>query len=643
MPLRNVVRRMVAGYRLMNIERCSAAERPMPVTIVGGTVPFMVQQQPVAIPVQAMQPQSVTVPVYTMQPQPITIPIKIQTSGDEEELEKRMVEKGFMPKRRASIALEGWGIPVYSTKVDVEGAWEQEVERAKVELNYLLIPKKPEKDEKVYASAKIFWDEKNNRYDYELKESEFTEKLKEVTAKVKTLLEQKMDVDFTKLKRFEAVGYLHKKVDEILGYYGSGLTKHEKDVMHYYMERDFIGLGKIEALMQDDNIEDISCDGVGIPIFIFHRDPKIGSVSSNIMFESKEELDSFIMRLTQLCGKSLSVSSPLVDGSLPDGSRLQATLATDIARRGSNFTIRKFSQEPLTPVNLLNNSTIDVQQLAFLWLAVDYGRSILVSGGTASGKTSLLNVLSLFIRPERKIISIEDTPELKLPHTHWVPTVARVPISMGREMGGVSAVGEIDLFDLLKESVRQRPDYTIVGEVRGKEAYVLFQQMATGHPSLATIHAENELKLVDRLTTPPIELPSSLLANLDIIVFLMRGRYRDKHVRRVNEILEIIGVDPKTQKPVTNQIFRWDPIKDKFEISSKSVTLKKIGDMNGMSEKQVVEELKRRMFVLDWMNRHCVTSYIDVFTVFSMYYAYPEKVLNMILAEIEAMGEAGEA
>jgi flagellar protein FlaI len=167
--------------------------------------------------------------------------------------------------------------------------------------------------------------------------------------------------------------------------------------------------------------------------------------------------------------------------------------------------------------------------------------------------------------------------------------------------------------------------------------------MATGHPSLATIHSENELKLMDRLTTPPIELPAGLLANLDIIVFLMRGRYRDRHVRRVNEILEIIGIDPKTQKPVTNQIFRWDPIKDKFEISNKSVALKKIGDVNGLSERQVVEELKRRMFVLDWMKRHNVANYNDVFTVFSMYYAYPEKVLNMILAELEAMGEAGEA
>jgi flagellar protein FlaI len=640
MPIKDILQRMVSGYRLINSLKYSIAERPAPLILLGSAA-HKINERPVTIPVQATQPHPVTMSTRAVQSQPIAIPIKIQSP--EEDLERNMAEKGFIPKQRAAVSLESWGIPLYSAKLNVGGGEEQEFDRTRLQLNYTLIPKRPGKDDRVYASAKIFWDEKNNHYEYELKEPEFTEKLKEVTLKVKNLLEQKLDVDFTKLKRFEAVGYLHKKVDDILGYYSFGLTKYEKDTMHYYMERDFIGIGKIEALMQDDNIEDISCDGIGIPIFIFHRNPKIGSVPTNITFESKEELDSFIMRMSQLCGKSLSVASPLVDGALPDGSRLQATLATDIARRGSNFTIRKFSQEPLTPVNLLSNNTIDVQQLAFLWLAVDYGRSVLVSGGTASGKTSLLNVLSLFIRPERKIISIEDTPELKLPHTHWIPTVARVPISMGREVGGVSAIGEIDLFDLLKESVRQRPDYTIVGEVRGKEAYVLFQQMATGHPSLATIHAENELKLVDRLTTPPIELPAGLLANLDLIVFLMRGRYRDKHVRRVNEILEIIGVDPKTQKPITNQIFRWDPIRDKFEISNSSVTLKKIGDMNGLSEKQILYDLLRRMYVLHWMSRHNVTSYIDVFTVFSMYYAYPEKVLNMILAEIEATGEAGEA
>ncbi|MCS7106190.1 MAG: type II/IV secretion system ATPase subunit, partial [Candidatus Aenigmarchaeota archaeon] len=405
------------------------------------------------------------------------------------------------------------------------------------------------------------------------------------------------------------------------------VNEKEKLIVRYYIERDFIGLGRIEPLMADENIEDISCDGVGIPIFVFHRNPKLGSIVTNIVFNDPDELDSFIHRLAQLCGKSISVATPLVGGSLPDGSRVQAALATDIARRGSNFTIRKFTVEPLTPIHLLKYGTIDIPSLAFLWLAVDFGRSVLVAGGTASGKTTLLNVLSLFIRPEKRIVSIEDTPELKLPHPHWVPYVARTAI--GTEDKRLR--GEIDLFDLLKESLRQRPDYIVVGEVRGREAYVLFQEMATGHPSLATIHAENINKLIDRLTTPPISLPASLIGSLDLVVFLLRVRYREKHVRKVNQIVEIVGIDPETKEPIVNEVFRWDAMKDKIIVANKSMTLKKIAEFMGLTEQQVKEELERRMVVLNWMMEKNITRYKDVYNVFNMYYASPEKVLASII------------
>ncbi len=495
-----------------------------------------------------------------------------------------------------------------------------------ITLTYPLIPKKPAKNEPIFAYAQIYWDEKSNKYIYNLVEPKLSEKLTDILKNVKSLLEQKLDVDFTKLKKFEAKEYLHKNIEEVISYYEFKMTQDEKKVLHYYIERDFIGLGRIEALMNDEQIEDVSCDGIGIPIFIFHRNSNIGSVESNIKFDDSEELDSFIYRLSQLVGKSISVSSPLVGGALPDGSRVQATLATDIARRGSNFTIRKFTEVPLTPVHILQNNTLDIQILAYLWLAVEMGKSMLVSGGTASGKTTLLNVFSLFIRPEKKICSIEDTPELKLPHPHWVPAVARM--STSQEAG--KKIGEIDLFDLLKESLRQRPDYIIVGEVRGVEAYVLFQQMATGHPSFATIHAENLPKLVDRLTTPPISLPPSLLGSLDIVVFLFSTRYRDKQVRRVNEVVEIIGVDEDNGKPLTNTVFKWNAINDTFDISNKSMVLKKISESKGLSEEELKEELERRMLVLYWMKEKNISDYKDVFRVFNMYYSYPERVLSTI-------------
>ncbi|HKZ45497.1 MAG TPA: type II/IV secretion system ATPase subunit [archaeon] len=532
------------------------------------------------------------------------------------------------PEPKIQPKIEGFEIPIFvPSKVRIEKIKEEE--RIPVKLTYPLIPKKPAKGETVFAYADISWDPKLNKYVYKLIEPEKSQKLNGILLKLRELIEQKLDIDFSKLKRFEAVEFLHKTADELLVSLKIEVSEQERKVLHYYIERDFVGLGRIEPLMKDSEIEDISCDGIGIPMFIFHRNPKLASVITNIDYGDANELDSFIIRLSQMCGKSISVATPLVDGSLPDGSRLQATLATDIARKGSNFTIRKFTEQPLTPIHLLNYRTTDLQILAFLWMLVDFGKSILISGGTASGKTSFLNVLSLFIKPEKKICSIEDTPELKLPHPHWVPHVARVPMSTE----GSKKIGEIDLFDLLRESLRQRPDYIIVGEVRGREAFVLFQEMATGHASLATIHAENTGKLIDRLTTPPIDLPASLLGSLDLVVFLLMVRHKDRYVRRVNEIFEIVGVNERTKNPITNQVFKWDPFTDTFKISGKSYLLKKISESTGLTEQQMGDELERRMFVLDWMRYKNIGDYRDVFNVFGMYYSYPERVIATIKGE----------
>jgi flagellar protein FlaI len=415
-------------------------------------------------------------------------------------------------------------------------------------------------------------------------------------------------------------------IDDTVRYFKFRLSKEEVEIVRYYVERDFLGFGKIEAIMKDPNVEDISCDGVNIPVFVFHRDPRLGSIPTNIVFEDPEELDSFIIKLAQLAGKSISINEPLVNGTLPDGSRLQATLATDIARRGSNFTIRKFMEEPLTPVHLIKYGTADERVLAYLWLAVDYGRSILIAGGAASGKTTMLNVLSLFIRPDKKIISIEDTAEIVLPHPHWVSHVARTPISTGKE-------GEVDLFQLLKESLRQRPDYIVLGEVRGQEAYVLFQQMATGHPSFATIHAENFPKLIDRLTSPPISLPEGLIGSLDIVVFMQRVRYKEKFVRRVTEVIEMVGFPKEGKSPIVNYVFKWDPFKDSFDIGEKSVMLKKISQSTGLSEKDVIDEFQRRVAILRWMKEKNIVDLKDIYAIFSAYYTMPNRVLALIESE----------
>jgi len=528
-------------------------------------------------------------------------------------------------EQKQLVSFKGIEIPEFSPRRVVPGSIEVE-EGEKLRLVYPLIPQKPKKNETVIAYARIEFNPNINRYVYQVIEPPLTRDLRHALHRIKEIVEQKIDIDFSRLRREEAKEYLHRQVLLAIDYLGLKLTPTEKQILMYYVDRDFIGLGKIEPLMHDPGIEDISCDGVGIPIFVFHRNPKLSSLITNIKFDDPEELDSFIIRLAQLCGKSISVANPILDGSLPDGSRVQATLATDIARRGSNFTIRKFPEEPLTPAHLLNWGTIDVKALAYLWFAVDYGSSIILSGGTATGKTSFLNVLSLFIRPENKIVSIEDTPELRLPHPHWVPHVARTPISMGGK--------EIDMFTLLKESLRQRPDYIIVGEVRGKEAYVMFQQIATGHAALATIHADSFEKLINRLITPPIGLPPSLLENLDIVVFLTKAKYRGKFVRRVKQIIEIVGFDLEKKRPITNEVFRWNSHRDIIEVVSKSYVLEKIKNKFGFTDKQIKEELQRRMLVLQWMKEKNLTDYKDVATLLNMYYNYPERVISAVTGEI---------
>ncbi|MBU4245900.1 MAG: type II/IV secretion system ATPase subunit, partial [Nanoarchaeota archaeon] len=324
------------------------------------------------------------------------------------------------------------------------------------------------------------------------------------------------------------------------------------------------------------------------------------------------------------CGRSISVSEPLSEGALPEGSRVQATLGTDIARRGSNFTIRKFTSDPLTPMHLLASGTLNEKMLAYFWYAIENNASILISGPTASGKTSLLNALSLFIKPSLKIVTIEDTPELKLPHTHWVPEVSRQGVlGMGSKM-----VGEVSMFDLLKGSLRQRPDYIIVGEVRGDEAYVLFQQMASGHSGLSTIHADSIDKVVDRLTTPPINLPPMLLETLDFVIFVKHIRYRGRYVRRIMEVREIQKYDTKDKEIKTLRVFRWFPKTDKFDTDASSALLKKISLDTGITEEQVKAEINKRIKVIKWLKENKITDYRDVGRIIAAFYTNPDALLE---------------
>lgn len=504
--------------------------------------------------------------------------------------------------------------------------WEEdevEEDEEEIDIRYPLIPNDPGDDEKVYAWAHIYYDEDEEETIYRVNEPDLSERKEEILATVEDRLKERVDVDFGEMKQDEAREYLMERIDEVLHGQDFNLDKDTRDIIQYYAYRNFIGLGKIEPLMEDPYIEDVSCDGVDIPVYVYHRNPDVASVRTTVMFEDDENLDSFVRKLAQRCGRSVSMAEPLVDGSLPDGSRVQATLATDIARRGSNFTIRKFTEEPLTPMDIMEFGTINAQMLAYLWVAIENGRSILISGPTAAGKTSLLNALSLFIPPELKVISIEGTPELRLPHPNWVPEVARSGFGFSEAEGGA-----VTLDDLLKESLRQRPDYIIVGEVRGEEAYILFQQIATGHPGMSTIHASSLDKVMDRLTTKPISLPPSLIENLDIIIFIKRVRRQGTYARRIDALYELESFDPETEEPLVNKLFEWDATTDEFVNVSDSSLLVDVAEDRGIEPRELQSELERRQKVIEWMREAGIDHYEEVGRIAGNYYRDPERVLE---------------
>jgi flagellar protein FlaI len=518
-------------------------------------------------------------------------------------------------------SVKGIDIPKEYTGIDEEGI-QRTTNLEKVNMFYSLIPHSPKPGEDIFAYAHLKWDQSLGEVIYNVVEPPITEEDIIIIENIKRELEERLDIDFVKIGEIKAKQILRQEIEKIFILLGPGIDENKKKTIIYYIDRDVIGLGKLQTVMNDPNIEDISCDGIGISLYVYHRDSRLGSLKTNLTFNTKDELDNFVARLAQKCKKSISIAEPLLDASLPGGSRVQATLGTDIARKGSNFTIRKFTQKPLTPTHMIKFGTLDTTQLAYLWLAIENRQSVLISGGSATGKTSLLNALSLFIRPSLKIVSIEDTAELRLPLPHWVPHVARTPISTEGE------IGEVSLFDLLRSSLRQRPDYIIVGEVRGKETFVLFQQIATGHAGMATIHAASLPQLVDRLTTPPISLPATLLENINIVVFLVLSRLAGKSIRRTDKMLEILGV--KNEKIVTNTIFQWQPMDDSFETKEKSVILNKLSKRLGISDNVIKNELIRRKIILEWMFEHKIFDYREVAKIIDTYYSSPEKIINLV-------------
>jgi flagellar protein FlaI len=481
-----------------------------------------------------------------------------------------------------------------------------------------------------YAYVRIKYDNKSNEYMYEVIEPKLSEDEKDVLALLKETLVASVE-HMTESKPDEKEKTLRRIVERLMVQLAVTLHPISKERVMYYVLRDFVGYGVINVMMIDPNVEDCSSDGVGVPFYIYHR--KYGSIRSNLRFDKEPELDGFVVWLAQKCGKHISVASPLLDATIPDGSRLQATLGKHVTKRGSTFTIRRFKENPFTPLDLLKFKTMSTEMMAYLWISIEHGQSMLVCGGTASGKTTTLNAVLLFIPPQMKIVSIEDTRELNLPHENWIPGLTR------EGFGGKSAVtgraaGEIDMFDLLTSAMRQRPQYLMVGEVRGKEAYVVFQAMATGKTCYSTFHAEDVQAMVHRMENDPINLPRALITALNIVLLQAQVKVGTKMTRRVKSLTEIVGIDPETNELITNSVYTWNPADDTFNYSGHSYVYEKVRMARNWSPREMEREIKRRVDILEYMKKIGMDNHRKVATIISAYYKDPDKVMKEVRAKL---------
>ncbi|MHA2218735.1 MAG: type II/IV secretion system ATPase subunit [Candidatus Hodarchaeales archaeon] len=366
---------------------------------------------------------------------------------------------------------------------------------------------------------------------------------------------------------------------------------------------------------------------------MWHR--KFESIQTNIKFDKEDDLDAFIIKLAQRSGRHISVARPLLDAALPDGSRLQLTYGREVTQRGSTFTIRKFRSDPLTITDMITFNTLDEDLAAYLWYALENRNSVVIAGGTAAGKTSLLNSLAMYIRPGMKIVSIEDTAELHLPHENWIPAVAREGYG-GREADGTRR-GEVSMYELLRAALRQRPDYLFVGEVRGAEAYNLFQAMATGHTGMGTIHGDSVTGTIRRLENEPMNIPRTLIQTLNILLVLRKVRRGDKQVRRVIECTEIVGIDPVTTEIITNKVFGWNAREDAYINYGRSYALEGIQEGQGLTESQVMDELERRKTILRWMVKKKFAHYTQVAEVVNSYYQNSLETVDRAKRELKTI------
>ena len=418
---------------------------------------------------------------------------------------------------------------------------------------------------------------------------------------------------YTSPHQKDEVAFDERKVKRIIRSFDPEIPDDRLEILIYFLKRNFAGYGKIDPLMKDANIEDITCNGKDMPIFIYHR--KYANLATNITF-GDEELNKYALKIAQKADKQMSLTTPLVDAALPGGSRAQLTYSDIISSKGSSFTIRKFKADPMTPVDLITLGTYSSELMAVIWLCVENNKSMIIVGGTASGKTSTMNAASFFIPPVSKTVSIEDTREIQLPHKNWLPLVTR-------EGGKNFDMCDVDMFTLLKASLRQRPEFIIVGEVRGKEAQTLFQAMNTGHTTFSTLHAGGVREAINRLTHDPINVPPVMFGALDLM--LIQGLQFNAGIgyRRCLSLNEMYA-DEGTIR--WNPLYEWDLRTDIFEKKySESRVLESIAYTHGWTDEELNRQIDIRKRLLE---RLCEKKIYDINEISHFIHELRKKTYN---------------
>ena len=562
---------------------------------------------------------------------------------------RRGIPAGAKPKDRATLLREGQELErvlVHRVSVPEKVLIQAELgymrrqlqgDKRKVDITYGVNPP--------FAFVHISFNDQTGEFDYEILEPRLTTEERRLGIDVRAKMETIMGQEEIPIAEGVSLGespelkeYLREKFLTVLDLYNIDVAPKRQPVMMYYLIREFLGFGQTDPILRDPFLEDISCLGPGVTMYVFHR--VFGSLRTNVSYSSELELNKYVFRLAQIAGKHISVYQPILDATLQDGSRINLTLGTEVTRKGSTFSIRKFAADPVSPIDLLQFGSVSSAELAYFWMLVEQHRSILISGGTAAGKTTFLNAISMFVRPEDKIVSIEDTPEIQIDHENWIQSVARTGYgSASGVSGGASGVsglsstagksaGSVSLFDLLVAALRQRPEYVIVGEVRGVEAFTLFQAISVGHASMSTIHAGSIAELIHRVENEPMNIPRVLFQALDCVAFPTQVVVGRNRVRRVSGVTEILGVDASTNELLTNDTFRWEPVTDSFTYLGRSFVLEEVGERTGKTIDALTAEMQRKARYLDLMTRLGLTYYKDVSRAIASYYVAPEDAIR---------------